>query len=72
MSTATLASQRRARFEPDRHHDRRPRRRPLDRDRDQLAAAPGCRTCAFDAPGITMVDNQIVVEPPDGDNCEIC
>jgi osmotically-inducible protein OsmY len=27
---------------------------------------------AYDAPGITMVDNQIVVEPPDGDTCEIC
>jgi osmotically-inducible protein OsmY len=27
---------------------------------------------AFDAPGIMMVDNQIVVEPPDGDTCEIC
>ncbi len=27
---------------------------------------------AFDAPGITMVDNQIIVEPPDGDSCEIC
>jgi len=27
---------------------------------------------AFDAPGITMVDNQILVEPPDGDTCEIC
>lgn len=27
---------------------------------------------AFDAPGITMVDNQIIVEPPDGDVCEIC
>ena len=26
----------------------------------------------FDAPGITMVDNEIIVEPPDGDNCEIC
>lgn len=27
---------------------------------------------AYDAPGITMVDNQIIVEPPDGDTCEIC
>jgi VCBS repeat-containing protein len=27
---------------------------------------------AFDAPGVTMVDNQILVEPPDGDVCEIC
>ena len=27
---------------------------------------------AFDAPGITIVDNQIIVEPPDGDTCEIC
>ena len=27
---------------------------------------------AYDAPGITMVDNQIIVEPPDGDACEIC
>jgi VCBS repeat-containing protein len=27
---------------------------------------------AFDAPGITMVDNRIIVEPPDGDVCEIC
>jgi osmotically-inducible protein OsmY len=27
---------------------------------------------AYDAPGITMVDNQIVVEPPDSDNGEIC
>ena len=27
---------------------------------------------AYDAPGITMVDNQIIVEPPDGDICEIC
>ena len=27
---------------------------------------------AYDAPGITMVDNKIVVEPPDGDTCEIC
>lgn len=27
---------------------------------------------AFDAPGVTMVDNQIMVEPPDGDVCEIC
>ena len=27
---------------------------------------------AYDAPGITTVDNQIVVEPPDGDTCEIC
>lgn len=27
---------------------------------------------AFDAPGITMIDNQIIVEPPDGDTCEIC
>ena len=27
---------------------------------------------AYDAPGITMVDNQIIVEPPDGDVCEIC
>jgi osmotically-inducible protein OsmY len=26
----------------------------------------------YDAPGITIVDNQIVVEPPDGDLCEIC
>lgn len=27
---------------------------------------------AYDAPGITMVDNQIVVDPPNDDNCEIC
>jgi VCBS repeat-containing protein len=27
---------------------------------------------AYDAPGITLVDNQILVEPPDGDTCEIC
>lgn len=27
---------------------------------------------AYDAPGVTMVDNQIIVEPPDGDVCEIC
>ena len=27
---------------------------------------------AYDAPGITLVDNQIIVEPPDGDVCEIC
>jgi hypothetical protein len=27
---------------------------------------------AYDAPGITMVDNQIIVEPPDGDTWEIC
>ena len=27
---------------------------------------------AYDAPGITLVDNQIVVEPPDDDDCEIC
>jgi len=27
---------------------------------------------AFEAPGITMVDNQIVVEPPDRDDWEIC
>ena len=27
---------------------------------------------AYDAPGITLVDNQILVEPPDGDVCEIC
>lgn len=27
---------------------------------------------AFDAPGITFVDNKILVEPPDGDVCEIC
>ena len=27
---------------------------------------------AYDAPGITIVDNQIIVEPPDGDVCEIC
>jgi osmotically-inducible protein OsmY len=27
---------------------------------------------AYDAPGITLVDNQILVEPPDGDACEIC
>ena len=27
---------------------------------------------AYDAPGITMVDNQILVDPPDGDVCEIC
>jgi len=30
------------------------------------------RRAAFDAPGITVVDNQILVEPPDGDVCEIC
>ena len=27
---------------------------------------------AYDAPGITMVDNQIVVDPPNDDVCEIC
>ena len=27
---------------------------------------------AYAAPGITMVDNQIIVEPPDTDTCEIC
>ena len=27
---------------------------------------------AYDAPGITMVDNQIVVAPPDDDVYEIC
>ena len=27
---------------------------------------------AYDAPGITFVDNQIVVDPPDSDVCEIC
>lgn len=27
---------------------------------------------AYDAPGITLVDNQIMVDPPDGDVCEIC
>lgn len=27
---------------------------------------------AYDAPGITVVDNQIVVDPPNDDNCEIC
>jgi osmotically-inducible protein OsmY len=27
---------------------------------------------AYDAPGITFVDNQILVDPPDGDVCEIC
>ena len=27
---------------------------------------------AYDAPGITMVDNQIIVDPPDGTVCEIC
>ena len=27
---------------------------------------------AYDAPGITVVDNQIVVDPPNEDNCEIC
>ena len=27
---------------------------------------------AYDAPGITFVDNKILVDPPDGDNCEIC
>lgn len=27
---------------------------------------------AYDAPGITLVDNQIVVDPPNDDNCEIC
>ena len=27
---------------------------------------------AYDAPGITFVDNQIVVDPPDDDVCEIC
>jgi len=27
---------------------------------------------AWDAPGIIMVENQIVVDPPDGDTCEIC
>ena len=26
---------------------------------------------AYDAPGITLVDNQILVDPPDGDVCEI-
>ena len=27
---------------------------------------------AYDVPGIVMVDNQIIVEPPDGKVCEIC
>jgi osmotically-inducible protein OsmY len=27
---------------------------------------------AYDAPGITLVDNQIVVDPPNDDVCEIC
>jgi len=27
---------------------------------------------AYDAPGITMVDNQIIVDPPNDDTCEIC
>lgn len=27
---------------------------------------------AYDAPGITLVDNQIVVDPPNDDTCEIC
>lgn len=27
---------------------------------------------AYNAPGIVMVENQIVVDPPDDDNCEIC
>jgi osmotically-inducible protein OsmY len=27
---------------------------------------------AYDAPGISMVDNQIVVDPPHDDDCEIC
>lgn len=27
---------------------------------------------AYDVPGITMVDNQIVVEPPEEEVCEIC
>jgi osmotically-inducible protein OsmY len=27
---------------------------------------------AYDAPGITLVDDQIIVDPPDSDNCEIC
>jgi osmotically-inducible protein OsmY len=27
---------------------------------------------AYDAPGISLVDNQIIVDPPDDDSCEIC
>jgi osmotically-inducible protein OsmY len=27
---------------------------------------------AYDSPGITIVDNQIVVDPPNDDTCEIC
>jgi len=27
---------------------------------------------AYDAPGITLVDNQIIVDPPNTDVCEIC
>lgn len=27
---------------------------------------------AYDGPGITLVDNQIVVDPPNDDTCEIC
>ena len=27
---------------------------------------------AYDAPGITFVDNHIIVDPPEGDVCEIC
>jgi osmotically-inducible protein OsmY len=27
---------------------------------------------AYDAPGITLVDNEIVVDPPNDDTCEIC
>jgi len=27
---------------------------------------------AYAVPGITLVDNQIMVDPPDDDSCEIC
>ena len=44
----------------------------------RITEAPHCnaaldaKRAAFDAPGITLVDNQIVVDPPNDDNCEIC
>jgi VCBS repeat-containing protein len=37
-----------------------------------LTQRDAAEQAAYDAPGITLVDNQIVVDPPNDDVCEIC